>query len=411
MSKKDTHRMRNVNLKFKFRKWTDSLMNTVRQQQQPSATMATREKWKTVKKGTAIRTNEKEKNKAGKRQYKGNRAHIHQEDETKNGRLTPEPHEPVNNFSNSMPTMLYSEEYRRIRQFAVWRRRRWRWWLVANDDISQKTGKLNQFVSQTELCTSFSLSSSSSHSPVSFNSSSIFVEVRDVSSFLLRMFVALCVFVRCTGFTGAWARDMLMHCTLLLGEIFGNYFLRSVVSGLHFFLCFSLRHLKSRHGFFCMQMKSCLCVRCETANMRMPRRWCENDICIFRIIKKDFFERLPMLLFRCHHLAFVGLFALSSMEDNDLTIHQFIHGKYSVRKEGKAKSIITTVLDHHCNLKQGKKWKAWKSARVHTLHTYLSANWAQSPPTFIVNVCVLFGSSPNMKSHSLAHPHNSWMNP
>lgn len=85
MSKKDTHRMRNVNLKFKFRKWTDSLMNTVRQQQQqqqPSATMATREKWKTVEKGqNDSKRKRDEKNKAGKRQYKGNRAHIHQEDE------------------------------------------------------------------------------------------------------------------------------------------------------------------------------------------------------------------------------------------------------------------------------------------------------------------------------------------
>lgn len=141
-----------------------------------------------------------------------------------------------------MPTIpIYSAEYRRIRQLGV-RRRRWWWWRLVGCEwwYFAENGKIKSICQPNRIMHFFF---SLPPPPASCNSSSIFAEVRDIPSFLppVRSLLCVCVFVRCTGFTRAWTRDMLMHCTLLLGGIFGNYFLRSLVSGLHVFFFFVFR--------------------------------------------------------------------------------------------------------------------------------------------------------------------------
>lgn len=108
-------------------------MNTVHQQQLPSPPPPR----KRNERGKKTPTNERKKSEAGKRQYEGNRAHIHQEAKKIIAGMTPEPHEPVNNFSNCSKFDANCQQYirtvyRRIRQAVTLLM------VVANDDISQK---------------------------------------------------------------------------------------------------------------------------------------------------------------------------------------------------------------------------------------------------------------------------------
>lgn len=240
MSKKDTHRMRNVNLKFKFRKWTDSLMNTVCcvHQQQSAPQQSSRERNESKKKKYADERTRK-KSKAGKRQYKGNWAHIHQEDEVKEekkymrGWLPNHTNQSTTSaiVVNSMPTANnIFVHYRRVRQAVTLETVA----AVANDDISPETGKLNQFVSQTELCASFSTFLFVARcSTLPANS------MRRVSHSL-----PVCD-VRCTGITRAWSRYI--YLCIICTPIRRN--LRKIFLSLNFgffvFLLLTPRHSPS----------------------------------------------------------------------------------------------------------------------------------------------------------------------